>query len=287
MISFDKYADVEWREQKMSSLKNSYLSLRYLFENDLTVNHIAEAITAINSSDSIEKAKAIMNEKSFDILGIKENGIIIGYVTKEDLNGESGIRTIARTFQTGEIVSETTSLIEVLFLLKETERIFVLEGNNIDQLVTRADIQKVPVRLLLFGLVSILEMNFSKIIRTYLPNDSWKQYLSESRIKKAELMFEDRKRKNQEIDLCDCLQFCDKREIILNDKKLFSFFEFESKNKGKETLKELEDLRDHIAHAQDLMNSFGFDKLIALVEKMETLLGKCERISSRGVVERP
>lgn len=261
---------------ELSSLKNSYSSLRYLFENDLTVNHIAEEITAIDITDSIEKAKAIMNEKGFDILGIKENGSVIGYVWKDDLSGESSVRTITRAFQTGEIVSETTSLIETLFLLKETERIFVLEGNNINKLVTRADIQKVPVRLLLFGLVSLLEMNFSKIICTYLPNDSWKKYLSESRLKKAEMLFEDRKRKNQEIDLCDCLQFCDKREIILNDKDLFALFEFDSKNKGKEMLRELEDLRDHIAHAQDLMNSFGFGKLITLVEKMESLLGKCE-----------
>lgn len=262
----------------MSSLKNSYSSLRYLFENDLTVNHIAEEITAINITDSIGQAKYIMREKGFDILGIKENGSVIGYVRKNDLNEESTLGTVTRTFQTGEIVSETTSLIETLFLLKETERIFVLEGNNINKLVTRADIQKVPVRLLLFGLISLLEMNFSSIIRTYLPNDSWKKYLSETRLKKAEILFEDRKRKNQEIDLCDCLQFCDKREIILSDKGLFSLFEFESKNKGKESLRELEDLRDHIAHAQDLMNSFGFNKLIDLVEKMEFLLSKCEKV---------
>lgn len=269
----------------MSSLKNSYSSLRYLFENDLTVNHIAEEITAISITDSIDQAKYIMREKGFDILGIKENGSIIGYVRKDDLNEGSTLGTVTRTFQTGEIVSETTSLIETLFLLKETERIFVLEGNNIDKLVTRADIQKVPVRLLLFGLVSLLEMNFLKIIRTYLPNNSWEKYLSESRLKKAEVLFEDRKRKNQEIDLCDCLQFCDKREIILSDKGLFSLFEFGSKNKGKEILRELEDLRDHIAHAQDLMNSFGFEKLISLVEKMEILLGKCENILSRDANE--
>lgn len=265
----------------MGNKKSSYLSLRCLFENDLTVNHISEDIVACDINDSIEKARTTMVKNGFHCLGVAKNGRIFGYIRRKDVeevDEHTTISSLVRIFEIGEIVSETTSIIEAMFLLREKDRIFVLEGDEIISLVTRADMQKTPVRLLIFGLISLLEMHFLKIIRIYHPGDSWQKYLTDSRIEKAEEIYEFRLQTNQEIDLLDCLHFCDKRDIILNDKQLFRLFDFQSKNKGKQILRELEKLRDLIAHAQDLMGTFDFLKLISLVNEMEILLRKCEEI---------
>ena len=265
----------------MGYRKSSYLSLRHLFETEITVNHISEKIVSCHIDDSVEKARWIMVRNGFHCLGVEENGRIFGYVRREDVEdskGRASLRELVRIFRIGEIVSETTSIIEVMFLLKERDRVFVLEGDEINSLVTRADMQKTPVRLLIFGLLSLLEMHFTRIIRIYMSGNSWTQYLSESRLEKAEEIFKFRIEANQEIDLLDCLQFCDKRDIILNNEQIFGMLSFPSKNKAKKTLRELEKLRDHIAHAQDLLGSFDFLKLISLVDEMEALLGKCEEI---------
>lgn len=265
----------------MGHRKSSYLSLRRLFETEITVNHISEKIVSCHIDDSIEKARSIMVRNGFHCLGVEENGRIFGYIRREDvedLKEQASIRHLVRMFKIGEIVSETTSIIEVMFLLKERDRVFVLEGDQINSLVTRADMQKTPVRLLIFGLLSLLEMHFSRIIRMYLPGHSWKEHISRPRLRKAEELYRYRLQENREIDLLDCLQFCDKRDIILNNKQIFEMFSFESKNKAKKTLRELEMLRDHIAHAQDLLGSFDFLELISLVDEMETILGKCEDI---------
>ena len=56
--------------------------------------------------------------------------------------------------------------------------------------------------------------------RLKCPGDSWKQYLSESRLQKAEALLEERKRRNQNLELIDCLQISDKGQIIARNEEL-------------------------------------------------------------------
>ena len=196
---------------------------------------------------------------------------------REDL-GEGVCKEYVKPFSSGEIVSETTSLIQILYLFKETKRIFVLEGNKITKVVTPADLQKTPVHLLLFGLVSIVEMYLLNIIKSHFNHDSWKQYLKEERIKDAENIFILRKELNEEIELSDCIQLCDKRTIVLKDEILFKELGFESKAKGDKYLKGLEKLRNNLAHAQAFTQHFTTEKMINLVEQTEQLLEQCEAI---------
>lgn len=252
-------------------------SLRSLFQNDINVNHISEELKTCNAYDHVEKAKEIMDSNGFDCLGVEEDGKVIGYIVKDDLN-EGICKAHVKFFKTDELVSESTSLIQTLYLLKEKKRIFVLEGNNITKLVTYSDLQKAPVQLLLFGLVSLVEMNLLKVIKLTLHHDSWKQYLKENRISDAEKLFAKRKELNEEIELSDCLQLCDKRDIVLANEKLLNLLGFESKSKTKKYLKRLEDLRNNLAHAQEFMRNFSFDEIITLVDNTEKLLGRMEKI---------
>lgn len=53
------------------------------------------------------------------------------------------------------------------------------------------------------------------IIRERFPENTWIENISsDDRLKDAEKVFQDLKNKNREIDLVDCLHFCDKKEII-------------------------------------------------------------------------
>jgi CBS domain-containing protein len=260
----------------MKNKLSSHQSLHALFENDINVNHISEEIETCHLNDSVEKAIEIMDRNEYDCLGIEDNGKVIGYVVKSDL--KDGIcKSYVNYFKTTELVSETTSLIQTLYLLKETNRIFVLEGNKVTRLVTYSDLQKAPVQLLLFGLVSLVEMNLLKIIKITLQNNSWKPFLKESRIEKAEEIFSKRRELKAEIELSDCLQLCDKRDILLANEKLLNILGFESKNKTDKYLKKLEKLRNDLAHAQEFMNNFSYEEIISLVEQTERILEKIER----------
>ena len=80
------------------------------------------------------------------------------------------------------------------------------------------------------------------LVRNQCPEGSLQETLKPNRLTEAQKLYEARKARNEEIDLADCLQICDKRDLIL---KFVGYGElgFESKGKAERLFKEAENLR--------------------------------------------
>lgn len=256
---------------------STYKSLRSLFEKNITVTSISEVLATCNIGDPAQQVKEQMASKDYDVIGVEENGMVIGYVLREDLR-EGSCKEYFSSFSPSDLISDSTPLLQTLFIFKNTERLFVIEGNRITKVVTLADLQKPPIRMLLFGIISLVEMHLYQIIRDYFKEDCWKKHLSEKRIQQAEDLFLQRKARNEGIELSDCLQLCDKRDIVLNEQPLRELLGIDSKSKGKDFFKKLENLRNNLAHSQDLNTQNSWNEMITLIEQTETLLEKCENI---------
>ncbi|MFJ5763655.1 hypothetical protein ACIQAA_32120 [Neobacillus sp. NPDC093182] len=255
---------------------STYRSLRSLFEKNITVNSISEVLASCNVSDQAKQIRDQMVSKDYDVIGVEENGWVIGYVLRDDLK-EGTCKEYFRSFSPSDLVSDSTPLLQTLFIFKNTERLFIIEGNRITKVVTLADLQKPPIRMLLFGVISVLEMHLYRIISEYFAEDSWKSHLSTKRIQLAEELFLQRKARNEAIKLSDCLQLCDKRDIVLNEQPLRELLGFESKSKGKDFFKKLEILRNNLAHSQDLNTQNSWTEMISLIEQTENVLEQCEK----------
>ncbi|MEH7418856.1 hypothetical protein V7266_26865 [Neobacillus drentensis] len=256
---------------------SSYQSLRSLYEQNITVNSIAESMDTCHLHDDANQIKTMMETKDYDVLGVEDNGIVMGYVVRDELK-EGICKDYYRSFNPIELVSESTSLLQTLFIFQEIDRIFILEGNRITKVVTLADLQKPPIRMLFFGLISLIEMHLYRIINDYFPGDTWKKHLNPKRIQFAEDLYSLRKSKNEAIQLSDCLQICDKRDIVLNESPLREKLGIETKTKGKEFFKRLEELRNNLAHSQDINTENSWNETFSLIETMEKLLAECEKI---------
>ena len=119
-----------------------------------------------------------------------------------------------RRFDDSQLVAETLPLAQLVLRLANQSRLFVVTLGQIGGVVTRRDIQKPPGRMWLFGMVTLIEMRFSRMIDKYCPNDAWQAFLSDGRIQKARDLLAERRRLAQQISLADCLQFADKVRII-------------------------------------------------------------------------
>jgi hypothetical protein len=137
--------------------------------------------------------------------------------------------------------------------------------------VTRGDLQKTPVRMWLFGLVSILEMRFLQLIKSQDHGDWWLPILTEKRLGDAKKIYAERIKKNEEIGIADCLQLCDKRNIISANPNLFEKTGYASKKEWKRVMVKVENLRNNLAHSNEI-NTGTWPEKAELALRIEELI---------------
>ncbi|MCC5647855.1 hypothetical protein LC607_34115 [Nostoc sp. CHAB 5824] len=263
----------------MKQLKSRSQDLRSLFENNITIEYVAEPLKAMPADAEVTEVLHWMQAQNFDVIGVETGDIISGYVERSSLiqgNGKCG--DYQRVFHPKELIAISTPLIKLLPILQQTPRLFVLDCNQVSGIVTCGDLQKAPARMLFFGLVTLLEMNLLRLVRIYYPQDSWQKVLKPERLEVAQRLWRESQERNEATDLLDYLQFCDKRELILNQPELLQQLGLKSKRFGERFLKSAEQLRNRLAHAQNLVSGSSWTELISLAEAMETLLILCEEV---------
>lgn len=267
----------------MKQLKSTHQDLRLTFSN-VQAKHICEIFQSVPEYISSVDLCQDMNELDFDVMGVHQNGSIIGYVNKIDL--ETGdCSDHMKQFKVSELISESTPIIDCISLFKNNQRLFVLERNQVTGIITRGDLQKTPIRMHLFGYISLVEMQLQRIIEKEYPSDLWKKYLRSNRIHKAETLLAQRRKRNESLGLLDCLQFCDKRVIMSNIDRLHELMIENDLEDYTDYLRKIEDIRNNIAHSQDIIDGTTWDSFFFVVEKMDTILSLVESFSSNGNVK--
>ncbi|PHJ56311.1 hypothetical protein VF14_29060 [Nostoc linckia z18] len=264
----------------MKHLKSRSQDLRSLFENNITIEYVAEPLKAMPADAEVIEVLHWMEAQNFDVIGVERSDTITGYLERSSLiEGKSSkCGDYERVFHPKELIAISTPLMKLLPILQQTPRLFVLDCNQVSGIVTCGDLQKAPARMLLFGLVTLLEMNLLRLVRLYYPQDSWQPVLKKERLEIAQRLWRESQERNEATDLLDYLQFCDKRELVLNQPELLEHLELKSKRFGERFLKSAEQLRNRLAHAQNLVTGSSWTELISLAEAMEMLLIRCEEV---------
>ena len=271
----------------MKQLKSKSQDLKDIFEQTITAKYIAESFRSFDADADDSKVRTFMEEHGYDVIGVRISGQIEGYSSKETLSDGTIGANICK-FDPTELVSDTTTLVEVFRMLRDKPRVYVTYSNAVVGIVTRGDLQKAPVRMWLFGLITLLEMQLLRLIRGCHPNEAWKDFIKKDpkkRLNKANRIFLKRKDKNVEIDLADCLEFCDKGEILLNSDEIKKRVDIESEQAVEILLNKAKDLRDDLAHAHDIVTGSWLE-MADLVQDIESLLEKMEKVEfpNAGVV---
>jgi hypothetical protein len=261
------------------NIRYSLADLRGIFDVRITASDIAEPLESFAQDEDASSVREVMDTKDFDVAGVRKNGRVSGYVEKPDLSqGTVGER--ARLFDVSMIVTETTGLSKLLARLRDRPQLFVLDSHHVGAIVTRADLQKAPVRLFLFGMITLIEMHFLRMIRDQFENDSWKSKARDY-VDEAERVFLSRRNRNQAIDLAECLTFTGKVTVVINTRQLCRRLGFESRESAQASLERLVDLRNALAHGQDILLGL-WPEIIDIVEEAERILDECEKDLREG-----
>jgi CBS domain-containing protein len=257
-------------------IKSSIHDLRRLFEQSITVRDIAEPLASFDDNTPSDVAKKFMIERSFDVVGVRCDGAIRGYARIEDL--EAGlVGEHLRELSEHDTIRETDPLLMVIERMSEKRWIFVQFLGNPSGIVTRGDLEKAPVRMWLFGLVSLLEMQLLRRIMAHGSSETWWwDLISEKRRENAKNVHGDRNRRNEEASLASCLQLGDKASIFRKTAPLFEQTGFKTKQEWADFMRRIENLRNNLAHSNAIAPG-SWPETCELVFGLEELLEKLER----------
>ena len=203
-------------------------------------------------NESLSAVVPQSKEKQYDYLPVidDEGSKIVGLLNTGKLVQNSSCKGLVREYShplsEGNLIGADASILDFIKDADSNPCRLIVSESEIIGLVTLSDLQRLPVRVALFALVTGLERTMAGAIsKQYADENEWWELLNEGRQKKVREKVAKSKQDNGFVNTLLFTEFCDKRDILLH---LFP------SSLGKEKLrhlKEIEKLRDKVAHAND------------------------------------
>lgn len=245
-------------------------NIRGVFEEGFCARDIAQLLRSLDAETPLDRAVAIMKATGCNIVGVRTEGIISGYLQIDTLTGDC-CGDAQLPFAADQLVSGALPLARLVPRLDAHPCCFVVAWEQVCGYVRREDVQKPPGRMWLFGMVTLIESRFGRLIETHCTEEEWKACMSPGRILKAETLSAERLRSGQQVRLVDCLQFADKAQIIANVERLRAMTRFDSKKQIEAIGRKLEKLRNNLAHSQDIIIG-DWRTIVTLAENITSIL---------------
>jgi hypothetical protein len=245
--------------------------VRRLFTEGFQVADIAEPLASFDAETPALTVAANLDRSGLAVVGIRRDGRMAGFVTRMDLAG-GPCGDVMKGFPSESILADTAPLSAAVRVLAESAQAFVTAFGDVAGVATRDDLQKPPGRMWLFGVVTMIELRYTRLIQEHCSGDSWREFLSEGRIQKAEELMTERNRRNRAVTLLDCLQLSDKGTVVARCEAIRSRTIFASRRQAEDGIKMLEGLRNNLAHAQDIVTT-DWEAIVQLAGHMDRVLG--------------
>jgi len=245
-------------------------SLVRLFTGGFSAAQIAEPLRSFEAAMPAKEIADLMRERGLGVVGLRHEGLVTGFFEiPEDPRGVCADHL--RPFGDARVLHDSAPLDEVIQALDREPRIFVRGFWQIAGVITRYELQKAPVRMWLFGMLTLIEMRMTSQIEELYPQESWSEFLSEARMDSARKLLAERQRRNQDLSILDCLQFSDKAQIFARSKELRDTTRYTSRKQLEKVAKILQRLRNNLAHSQDIITT-DWEAIVDLSTSMRQIL---------------
>lgn len=221
------------------------------FLTGFSARDLAEPLLSVDEGSSGDVAREILRANNAAVIGVRVGGTVRGWLDQEQQQPGAAVAAF-RPFEPATLIADSAPLNEVVCLLKQHSILFVRAFGQISGIIPSAAIEKPPLRMWLFGLITISEQRVTRLIDQQFPADSWQTQISAGRLAKARELQTLRQARGQRPTLLDCLQFGDKGQIVARNEALRTRTRFNSRSEVERFVQALQDLRNNLAHAQDI-----------------------------------
>ena len=244
----------------------------------IPIRFISEPFVSYDKQTPYADVVSRMKASQFDVAGVVDHsGGVLGYVdTKRKLSGVCGDKSHVLPLDPGTLVTDAMPLAEAGALVARRRRVFVLEGNKVTSIVTRADLQKAPVRMMIFGVITVLEMHLTEVLRREWPGgDTWRECdsFAPKQVKAIEGAFQQAQKRNDETDVFGCMDLYDKSLLAGETESLFEILKINGPDDLESSeLADIRKLRNAVAHGKSLVTSNrSWNKVLHIVVEAQQM----------------
>jgi len=255
-----------------SDLEDSEQRVSRLFVEAFTASDIATPLRSFDAAQPADEVCEFMEAHGLEVVGVRRDGSVTAYLRADHSGTGESCGERARAFSVGQTVTGSASLSDVILVLTRHDHCFVSLLGEVTGVLVRDDINSPVVRMWLFGVITIVEMALSRRIRALYGESGWIERLPEARVAKARALHDERGRRKRAGMLLDCLQLSDKAQILIDDGTLLDWLGIPSKNATRNAVRDIVSLRDHLAHAQDVV-SHDWTQIARIAQRVEEICG--------------
>ena len=243
-----------------------------MFNELFTAKDIADPLLSFDGDKTSAEVFKALSAYNQEVASVRIHGAVRGFLQHTDVsedNHEACAERIRR-FTVDQVIDGEAPMPDVIHILTRHTYCFVQILGDIVGVIDRSGINKPIARMWLFGVITLVETRLLELIQQHFPDDSWRKEITETRLQKASEIQQERQRRGQHCTLVECLQLSDKMQIMLSHQPTFDAMNFRSRKSGKLVAKEIEQLRNHLAHAQDIA-SHNWAQIVRFTQRIDEL----------------
>lgn len=223
-------------------------------EDSLTCELIATRVDArgpVPDEADLERIVAIARAHKFQQVVVRTGDERRLYrVAEVDERGRVAIRDMRLT----EVIEGRTPIGAALKLLAEAPVYYVLVEDRIRKVLTRPDLNKLPVQVWIGTVIAHLEVLMAKAIMRLYPKDAWMRHLPPSRRELVEHHYQAMVERDYETEKIDNTSFADKIQLLLTAREVEAVFK-QPLDPDDPLVEHLKDVRNQVFHGKALTNS--------------------------------
>jgi Protein of unknown function (DUF3293) len=250
--------------------------LSALVDRTLTVAHIGSSrLWTVDPSEKSADAAAALAARDFDIAGVGGSRVT-HFVRRADLEElpTGRVRTRAVPIPASMCVEKSLPLSQLFHKLRESDFAFVLDGDEVAFVVTRADLQAPAIGVVVLAYLTLIESGLQRLVMTGT-GDSFLDLLPAVRQAKVEELFQQKVRQNVATGYEDCLYFSD--WLTLTRKSgVWKRLGFESGKAFDNVTGSFTDVRNNLAHGGTILDG-NVAALVAL-ERVDRIRSLAENV---------
>lgn len=235
--------------------ENAVGSLLQIAENALKVSHLATtAVYTPRPSAHVTRVRAFMKAKGYDAAPVRDSPPR-RYVALSDMDNATGaIAEIAKPIGLSQLVTADLPLADAVKSLRAADFYFVLAGTELVGIVTRSDLQRPAVSMVLLALIIAAEPGLDILIVRWF-GDQWLSRLESAQRRRVEAAYRQRVKANAEISMLECLTLADRLSISIGNEASTDSFGRVVGSPFEEWSARLKRLRNRLAHGGGLLDA--------------------------------